>query len=291
MTQTVVGLFRDETDAQKAINELANLGISREYVDISKGNQDLTTTTGNDSDSGSENGVTRFFKSLFGNDSDDADRYSNVSRKGYWIVTVHAQTGDQAEEAADILDNCGAVDVDEDSANNSSTQGYYADNTSSDYDTTSNTGTYQNRASNIGDDTDNEVSIDRIEEELEVGKRTKQTGGVRVRSRIVEKPVEEHVRLRDERVTVERTPVDRVVSDSEIGSFQDQDIEMTERTEVPVVNKQARVVEEITVRKDVTERDETIHETLRNTEVDVEDLDKDDLNSNRSSDGNQYNSL
>ncbi|MCW3091641.1 MAG: hypothetical protein JWP81_2710 [Ferruginibacter sp.] len=291
MTQTVVGLFQDETDAQKAVDRLNDIGISRDYVDVSRGTQD---SINRDSDKDGENGVTRFFKSLFGNDSDDADRYSKVSRNGYSIVTVHTQSREQAEEAADILDEFGAVDVDEKAASHNVTSGTENYDRRSDYENRS-----TDRSTDLDRDEEKEVNIDRVEEEVEVGKRTERTGGVRVRSRIVEKPVEETVRLRDERVRVERNPVNREISDAEIGSFQDQDIEMIERTEVPVVNKQARVVEEITVKKDVTERDETIHDTVRNTEVDIEDLKKDDVRDDvrdevkrdRNVEGNQYDSL
>jgi stress response protein YsnF len=52
---------------------------------------------------------------------------------------------------------------------------------------------------------------------------------------------------------------------------------MIERTEVPVVNKNARVVEEVSLGKDVNERSETINDTVRKTEVAVTDLENGDL--------------
>jgi stress response protein YsnF len=252
MGQTVVGLFENEMDAQTAVQELQNLGISREHVDVSRGSKESFNAS---SDKENENGITRFFKNLFGSDNDDADRYSEVSSKGYSIVTVHAQSAEQAEEAADILDDCGAVDVDE---------------KASQYGVSSRTGNMGNRQ-DIGDEKD--TTINRMEETLDVGKRTEERGGVRVRSRIVEKPVEEHVRLREENVNVERTNVNRDVADMDKGQFRDQDIELTERSEVPIVNKKARVVEEIKISKDVTERDETINDSVRHTEVDIDKLD------------------
>jgi len=121
-----------------------------------------------------------------------------------------------------------------------------------------------------------ETTIPRVEENLEVGKRTEERGAVRVRSRIVERPVEEHVRLREEHVNVERTPVNRPVSEMDRSALQDRDIELTERSEIPVVNKEARVVEEVRISKEVSERDETIRDTVRSTEVDVDRLDRTD---------------
>ncbi|WP_231862219.1 DUF2382 domain-containing protein [Rufibacter sp. DG15C] len=137
--------------------------------------------------------------------------------------------------------------------------------------------------------TEGKKSIPIIEENLEVGKREVETGGVHVSSRIVEQPVEEHVRLREERVVVERTPVDRPATDADINSFKEGEISMTERAEVPVVNKEARVVEEVSLEKDVEEREETIRDTVRSTEVDVDRLDdtsdRTRLDSDRDRDG------
>ncbi|QHL89289.1 DUF2382 domain-containing protein [Nibribacter ruber] len=135
-----------------------------------------------------------------------------------------------------------------------------------------------------------------IEENLEIEKREVEKGGVHVSSRIVEQPVEEHVRLREERVVVERNPVNRPATDADLNSFKEGEIELTEHAEVPVVNKEARVVEEVSLEKDVEERDEVIKETVRSTEVDVDrlddtsdrdrlDADRDRLSPNRNRDG------
>ncbi len=245
MAQTVVGFFDDTDAAQSAVQQLVSGGFDRDTIDISSGtNRSNISTTDRDGDS--EGGIVRFFKNLFGDDDDEATRYSNVGMNSKCIVTVHAKSSDEAERAADLLDDNGAVDVNERAAQ-------YEKN-----------GAYDN--------TDNDRTVNRIEENLEVGKRTVEGGGVRVRSRIVEKPVEESIRLREEHVTVDRNPVDRVASNDEIANFQDSDIELTERSEVAMVNKEARVVEEIRINKDVNERDETVRDTVRHTEVDVEKL-------------------
>ena len=113
-----------------------------------------------------------------------------------------------------------------------------------------------------------------IQENLNVEKRTVATGGTRLISRIIEKPVEKTIELKDEHVTVVRTPIDRPVSSADFDGFKEEQIEMTEYSEVPVVKKEAHVVEEITVTKDVHEREEIIKETLRNTEVTTEEIKK-----------------
>jgi len=111
-----------------------------------------------------------------------------------------------------------------------------------------------------------------VEEQVEVGKRQVRRGGVRLYTRVVERPVEETVRVRDERVTVERHPVDRPASEADIAAFKERTIEVTETDEEPVVSKQARVVEEVVMSKEVEERTETVRDAARRTEVEVEPL-------------------
>jgi len=297
MAQTVVGFFDDAADAQRAVEQLVSNGFDRSQIDVSSGTGSGTASTSGHHDHDHENGITRFFKNLFGDNDEDADRYSRVGMRSNSIVTVHAQSSDEAERAADLLDDYGAINVNERAsqyeATGSSTD--YDRTTMSDRDRTADSDYNRNTAysdtdtnrSNISDTSnfntsdrdksDRDQTINRIEENLDVSKRTVERGGVRVRSRIVEKPVEENIRLREERINVERNPVDREASRAELENFEERDIELTERAEVPVVNKEARVVEEIRVTKDVDERNETIRDTVRRTEVDIDDLDKKDV--------------
>lgn len=261
MAQTVVGFFKHENEAQKAVQRLSEVGINRDQIDVSRGQGDLDSTNPGHSQSNAgksdDNAITRFFKNLFGDSDDDAGKYATIADRGYSIVTVHASSTSDAERAADILDDCGAADVDEEY---------------------NQLGSERHTVSNIRQedrDNDRDITVPRVEEELQVGKRTVESGGIRVRSRIVERPVEESVRLREEHVRVDRHPVNRPLSDADRNAFEDRDIELTERTEIPVVNKEARVVEEVTISKDVTERDETIRATVRNTEVDIDDVHRD----------------
>ena len=112
--------------------------------------------------------------------------------------------------------------------------------------------------------------IQAAEEELRVGKREVGRGGVRVRSYVTERPVEEQVELRQERVSVERRPVDRELAPGE-AAFQERTIEAVERGEEAVVSKTARVTEEIGLRKDVEHATETVRDTVRKQEIEVED--------------------
>jgi len=113
------------------------------------------------------------------------------------------------------------------------------------------------------------------EEQVQIGKRAVESGGVRIHTRVTQKPVEKQVELRKERVDVQRRPVDRPLTDADKAAFQERTIEVAERSEQPVVNKQARVVEEVVVNKDVQQRTETVRETARRTDVEVEKLNPD----------------
>jgi len=109
------------------------------------------------------------------------------------------------------------------------------------------------------------------EERLTVGKRAVRGGRVRVRSYVVETPVEEQVALRQEHVDVERRTVNRPVTAADEALFQERTIEASETSEEAVVAKEARVKEELVVRKDAEERVQTVSDTVRRTEVEVED--------------------
>lgn len=115
------------------------------------------------------------------------------------------------------------------------------------------------------------IAVPVIDEELVVGKREVDRGGVRVFRRVVEEPVQESVNLREEHVVIERRPVDRALTDADtrMGS---QTIELKETAEEAVVGKTARVVEEVRVGKEATEHVETVRDTVRHTEVDVEPI-------------------
>ncbi|MCB4825181.1 YsnF/AvaK domain-containing protein [Roseicella aerolata] len=113
--------------------------------------------------------------------------------------------------------------------------------------------------------------IDLVEETLRVGKRAVGGGRVRVRSYVVETPVEEQVSLREEHVDIERRPMDRAPTAADEALFGERVIEATETGEEAIIAKEARVIEEVTLRKDTEERVETVRDTVRRTELEVDD--------------------
>lgn len=118
-----------------------------------------------------------------------------------------------------------------------------------------------------------EETVPVVEERLSVGKSKTVTGGVRATSRVTERPVEEKVTLTEERVSAEQRPADRALgSDEAKAAFQEKTVEMMGVKEEAEVGKEARVVGEVSVAKETTEREQTVRDTLRKTEVDVEEI-------------------
>jgi uncharacterized protein (TIGR02271 family) len=115
-----------------------------------------------------------------------------------------------------------------------------------------------------------EEVIPLAEEELQVGKRTVDRGTTTIRRYVVRKPVEEQVTLRDETISVERRrPVTPGEAGVPAGAFEERTVEVHQTTEEPVVSKTAHIAEEVVVRKDTTERTETVRDDVRREEVEV----------------------
>jgi hypothetical protein len=176
---------------------------------------------------------------------EEAGLYAEGVRRGGTLVGVTAE-GARVQKAADILERNGAVDIERRSAEwrESGWTGYDKDAEPLARDEIA-----RERAARG-------VKIPVVEERLDVGTRQVERGAVRARTHVEEKPVEADVRLREERVRVDRHPVDRPASDVDVNALREGSIEVTERAEVPVVGKQARVVEEVVLDKDVAERKE-----------------------------------
>jgi uncharacterized protein (TIGR02271 family) len=120
----------------------------------------------------------------------------------------------------------------------------------------------------IRTDKDGEV-IRLAEEQLNVGKRQVAAGMTRVRRFVTEKPVEAQVTLHEEHASVARRAVTDPAYIREI-DWSDRTIEVTETAEEAVVSKSARVVEEVVVGKEGSDRVETVKDKVRRQQVEVE---------------------
>jgi uncharacterized protein (TIGR02271 family) len=110
-----------------------------------------------------------------------------------------------------------------------------------------------------------------VEEELAIGKREVTKGGLRVHTRVASVPAEESVQLRAERATIERVKVDRPVA-AGADLFKERTFEVLEMAEEAVVPKRARIKEEVRIGKRIAERTETVRETVRKADVQVEPI-------------------
>ncbi|MCJ2129749.1 YsnF/AvaK domain-containing protein [Methylobacterium sp. E-045] len=277
MSQTITAMYDTYTDATAAQNKLLALGIPAASIKILSGTQTAQTTT--TSGTKPDEGFWGSLKDLF---MPEEDRYAyneGLSRGG----TMLSVTVDEAhtEKAYDILEEHGSVDLDEREASwrKEGWSGYEGATGSSTVGAVGSTaGTTATRAEGateaVAAHSAAQTGTDYIpvvEERLNVGKRMVDSGRVRVRSYAVEEAVSENVTLHDETVSVDRRVVDRAVAPGDEALFAEKVIEATETREQAVVSKDARVVGEVGIRKDATQRTETVSDTVRRTEVEVED--------------------
>jgi uncharacterized protein (TIGR02271 family) len=292
MQHTLVAVFDNHSSAQSALDELLASGFSRQDVRLSGGANSAGTTAGTatttdaDGDTGIGNSIKNFFSDLFGDDDDASrvNRYEGAVSSGKHVVTLSADSLSEVERAADIVERFGPVDIDEhsDGVEHAASAGAVIAGSQSgmqSYSTSAQSAqsagiTTQSTSAGASMQRDTETQvIPVVQEELKVGKREVQRGGARIYSRVVETAVNETIGLREEHVDVQRRVVNQPISPSDVTAFKEQTIEMRETAEEAVVQKSARIVEEVTIGKQVSERQEQIHDTVRHTEVEIERLD------------------
>lgn len=276
-SRTLSAFFDTEHDAQRAVDRLIDAGIPSSSVRLVPGYEsDAPVTERREQHQG-------FFAALADFFMPEEDRYSyaeGLSRGGFLVVVNDLEQA-HYERALDILDDEGSIDLNEReeswrtegwSGYQTGAEGYGTTAGALDDDTFGTTGTSGRTGldnARAYDATDDET-IPVVDERLVVGKRDVNLGRVRVRSYLREEPVSADVNLREERVTLERRPVDRPLTDAD-AAFRDRTIEAEAHAEEAVIGKEARVTEEISLRKDSTEHRETISDTVRKTEVEIED--------------------
>jgi uncharacterized protein (TIGR02271 family) len=213
-------------------------------------------------------------------DAEDAELYAEGVRRGETLLTVQVEDA-EVSRTRDLLNQYNPTDV-HGEASNWRSQGWSRFDESS-TPTAEEYQSYRNRSSSstgLGAGTgmsdtqtrrteDGKMVLPVVEEQVDVSKREVEKGKVHVYTEVTEKPVSTDVTLRQENVTVERRPADRPVSSTD-AAFRDQSIELTEKSEQAVINKSARVVEEVVVGKDVTQQSQTVSDTVRRTDVRVE---------------------
>ena len=251
---SVSALFDTQDDAQRAVDRLLVARVDMSQIRLDSGRTDTATEQ---ADQG---------KGLWDSLGDllmpDEDRYSyaeGLARGGH-LLTVSGLASDKYDAVLDILDDEGTVNLDEREASwrNEGWGGYEVSPHA------------MERQSATGySEASSDESIPLVQETLRVGKRDTSHGRVRIRAYMVETPVSETVELRDEHVELVQTPVDRPAIVDE--DYRERTFEAEEHREEAVVSKEARVVEEIGLRKTSDTRQETVSDTVRHTEVEVDD--------------------
>ena len=262
---TIVAYFDTRSEAETAQAALAAEGLDAGSIRL------LPETGSTYARGGSETAYDHrrdeggFWGSLGDLSLPDEDRYAyaeGLSRGGVALSV----TADDAryDRVAEILERNGAVDLDTREAEwrSAGWTGYAGMGSTS---ATTGEG-MTNRDAPVNE----EGVVQVVEEQLRVGKRQLDKGRVRIRSYVVETPVREQIELRSERVVVERRPVDRAATADDL-TPPERIIEAHARREEAVVSKETRVVEEIALRKEAETRTETISDTVRHTEVEIED--------------------
>ncbi len=285
---TLTALYDARAEADRAAEQLVrDVGVSRGDVAVMA---QETTAAGSGTPAVGAGESTGFFGALRNLFMPEEDRhaYSEAISRGGFLLTARVEQG-VAERATAILEEHGAVDLDDrqetwraggwrgqrapvgpQTASDGTVAAASASTTSTARTPPAASPGIRAAASHaVG--TGEQETIALVEERLTVGKRAVEGGRVRVRSYVVETPVEEQVTLRGESVHVERRTVDRAPTPADEKLWADRAIEATETDQEAVVAKTAHVTEEIVVRKGVEERVETVRDTVRRTEVEMDD--------------------
>ena len=252
MEQKLVGFYTNQDTAERVKDALIDGGFSRGDVSVFSGSD--------------EPGLWQEIKEFFGF-ADDSDRalYTEAARRGESAVAVSLDESEAAEQtrALQIMQRFSPLDLNK-QAEQWRAQGWTGSVPTAPTST----------RSAAGAATGGKEVLPVVEEQIQFGKRQVLTGGVRVHSCVTQKPVQADVQLREEHVTVERRPTDRPVTAGD-RAFQERSIEVTETAEQPVVSKQARVVEEVVVGKTAQQKTQTVRDTVKRTDVQVEKLSPD----------------
>ena len=289
-SETVVAVFSTLTHAEAAISDLVASGIPASSIEHYAKDETSAGTLGAPTE-----GTTQhhgFWAWLTGQETtnDQHDVYDRSIQSGRTVVTVISD-GSNIDHIYTVLERHGPLDLDEQdsaTAGGTSVGGAYSGTSvsSSGLGTTAGMGATTGMGATSGMSTgtvaavptaplattatgNTEEVIPLSEETLQVGKREVDRGSTRIRRYVVERPVDEQIRLRNETVSVFRRPVTGIAT---VGAdaFRDHEIVVTETAEEAVVGKTAHVVEEVVVQKGVQERVETVHDTVRREEVEIE---------------------
>ncbi|MDB6045472.1 MAG: hypothetical protein JWM63_4023 [Gammaproteobacteria bacterium] len=256
MMRKITAVYDTETDAQAARDRLLALGLRQEHIEILDQGAPEYSGAGTTAE---HKGLWASLKEMFIPDEDRRAFEESIRRGGYLLVASVA--AEQADAALEALEGTNAVDL-ERRQEQWRTEGWTGQDTAA----------ASRTATAPGSKDPDEQTIPIVKERLRIGKREVAQGRVRVRSFVIEEPVHEEVRLREEHVDIERRPVDQPAATGGTGDLlREHTVELQETAEEAVVAKEAIVTEELHVRKRGEERVQQVDDTVRHTEVEVDD--------------------
>ncbi|MFB6326134.1 YsnF/AvaK domain-containing protein [Pantoea deleyi] len=124
------------------------------------------------------------------------------------------------------------------------------------------------RSSLTGDESEADI-LRLAEEQVEVGKRLVSEGSTRVRRYTVTDSVSEDISLHEQHADIFRRSVNEPALAGEV-DWSEKTVEVAETHEQPVINKTTHVKEEVVVRTEGSDRTETVNDTVRRQEVDID---------------------
>jgi len=255
--QTVIGIFNQVPTAQAAVKQLEAANINSDKIEL------VTRYAAPHSNlvkvDNAPDAYDRFFFSLF---SSSADATANMAaaRNSNAIVAVYTSTPAETRTASAILQEHNIEANDQSPARATTEVG---------------TGNIQAPAPAISMA---KISVPASENaNLQLG--TIQKNNSEARNHIVDRPVGEPIRRREQRN--EHVLGNPTMGEANFTNFRPGIIELIERTEVPVIRKEARVVEEVAIRKILEQHEGTIQDSVRHTEINVQRLNRNDAGLNQ----------
>ena len=273
--QTLVAVYDTVAHAEAAVLDLKSANVPAAAITQHAKADTMSGTTMSGTMTEAEQPKASFWSKMIGTaPAHETTVYDRSMESGSTVVTVKVPD-EHVDRVTTLLEKHNPIDLDERAASYGATETTTTRTTTAPmgvqgtapttgmHGTTPATG-MQGTATDGG-------SVQLSEETLSVGKRAVSGGTTRIRRYVVETPVEEQVSLHSEKVTMERRPV---TGGREVGTtaFTDKTIEMTETSEEAVVAKTARVVEEVGLHKESSDRVETVKDTVRRDEVEIENV-------------------
>jgi len=285
--EIIVAVFESSEHAEKAAQALERVGVPPTNIERHSQKRDSAAERPERESSPQSTGFF-FWDLMLGMAPGHQDRpnYERRVERGQTVLAVTIPE-DQADTVMSVLERHAPLDLDEHAAEvgsaaaraperrseNARPKGVPARQRATEQSEQREDATRAPRSARTNSDeetVEDEEVIPLAEESLQVGKRTINRGTTRIRRYVVESPVEKTVSLRDERVILERR---KPVSDVATGdTFTEKTVEVTETSEVPVTHKVAGLKEEVVVRREGVEHNETVQDTVRRDQIAVEDV-------------------